>query len=429
MLDGAIKFDKKLRKHNSFSDFRNMSKWKINESNIDSINLAIKKKQSTVKFLYHILLNENNDKDNNKKYNSSEEKKDLKKKQKVDEMSPLAQKFLKKANNKINEMNKSTLEIAQLNYLFYLNKPKVCDDYVKNRKMNKRTKSCVNIREKNLFDNLNSKSLIRNFVYINNNFHKQINDAFMKYNPIAHLNNMKLLLEAVPSFCDDISRVKEEVKNDIDFKTDKEKYKNKYENYLKKQSFLSINKSKQPVLKNSKSKSDINKSVSLPKLKLRMKEEHQKNMPLEFINKLRKNKGNDFKKMKKTKIEEMNKFIEVSDNINNLITKNVIEDKIEKCVDNYNSIKYDKDIGKDNSTLDLKKIDYFKKEKSIIEDNFKKIFLNKYFNVADEKEIRLLNKYQSEMRDFAIKNENNRNNNLNEFDNYLLKKNVSISDI
>jgi hypothetical protein len=428
MFENAMKLEKEMKKQNSYNDIRNQNKWKNNELSKDSLKATIRQKQSAVKYLYYLLINEDKDKDiNYKKYTTSEEKRDDTKKKAINEISPVAKKYIKKAKTKINEMNKSTLEIAKLNYLYFLNKPKVCDVDEKNRTLKNRVNnSCINIHKKNIFKNLNDKSLMRNFEYINNNFHKQFNDAFNKYNPIAHLNNMKLLLEAVPSFYDDISKVKEEVKNDIDFKMDKEKFKNKYENIKKKQEFLPINNKQK--LKNNNRKNNIKISLCLPKIKIKAKEEMKKCNPLDYINKFRKNKAPDFKKLKINKIEELNKFIQISDNINDLIKKDTIENKIEKFVDHYNLAKYEKNPNKDYSTIDLKKIDYFQNEKSLIEEKLKKIYLNKYFNSTNEKENKLFNKYKSQIKEFTKKNENNRNSHLNEFDIYLSSKNISISD-
>ena len=429
MFENSIKSDKKLKRQYSYNDIVNKNWKKNNDVKVDIIK-RIKNMQSKVKFSYCQLLDENNVRDFYYKTlnTSSEEKRRKKKKKTIDNISPLAKRFIKKTNNKINKVNQSTLDIVKLNYLYYLNKPqknvsKSCDEKSRN-KFNRVKSSIDNTNEDNLLKKLNSKSLIKNFVYINNNFHKQINNAFMKYNPTSHLNNMKILLEAVPSFHEDISRVKDEVENDINFKCDKYKFKKKYLNYKNKQNLLSVN---QPNLKNEPNlKKNANKIVSLPKI--RMNDENKKvNIHLFFINKLKKNRGQDFKKLKQNKISEINRLISISGNINNLIEKDAIENKIKKYIEDYNIVKYNAEINKNNDfKIDLNKIDYFRKEKSTIDKKLESFYLNKYFNSIDKQENNLFNKLNSELDVFTNKNINNRDSSLNELDNFLIQNEINI---
>ena len=376
----------------------------------------------------------------------SEEKNDRKKKKTINKISPLAKRLIKKANIKTEQVHQSALDIAKLNYLYYLNKPSNSisnksfekksrnNNYraksVKDENKNKNIKDISFKDESDLIKKIRNKSLLKNFVYINNNYHKQLNSAFMKYNPTAHLNNMKILLEAVPSFHNDISREKKEVENDIDFRNDKFKFKKKYLNYMNKQNLLSLNKPK--IIFKPNRKKNLNKSVSLPKIKLKGYEKNNNenkklNIPMLFINKLKKNKGENFQKYKQNKINELNKLVSISGDINNLIGKNTLEDKIKIFVNDYNLIKLQHDNGRsDIAQINLNKIDYFKSEKQLIDQKLKSFYLKKYFNSIDKKEKNSFNKLRSELDIFANNNINDKDNSLNELDNYLMKNNIDI---
>ena len=454
MLEKETKLNKeKLRRLNSYNNILNTNKnWnKNNEMNMASIISRIKYMQSKLKHSCNQLLDESIDKHNNYKtlITLSEEKNNNNKKKTIDKISPLAKRLLKKANCKINEVSQSALDIAKLNYLYYLNKPsnsiinKSCDEKSRNNKNTIQTGLDNDIKDKNIFNSINNsfrnesdiikkirnKSLLKNFVYINNNYHKQLNSAFMKYNPTAHLNNMKILLQAVPNFHEDIAREKKEVENDIDFKNDRFKFKKKYLNYLNKQNLLSLNRAK-VIIKSPKFKKNINKSVSLPKIRKKeeeKKEEKKINIPMVFINKLKKNKLEDFQKFKQNKINELNNLISISDNINNLIGRSTIDNKITKFISDYNLVKYKSEKNKLNDgKIKLNNIDYFKPEKSLIDEKLKSFYLKKYFNSIDRKEKNLFKNLNSELDIFINKNIINREVSLNELDSFLLKNDINI---
>ena len=458
MLEKERKLNKvKIRRLNSYNNILNTNKNRIknNEMNMASIISRIKYMQSKLKHSCNQLLDESIDKHNNYKtlITLSEEKNNNNKKKTIDKISPLAKRLLKKANCKINEVNQSALDIAKLNYLYYLNKPsnsiinKSCDEKSRNNKNTIQTSLDNNKKDKNNVNNINNisnnsfrnesdiikkirnKSLVKNFVYINNNYHKQLNSAFMKYNPTAHLNNMKILLQAVPNFHEDIAREKKEVENDIDFKNDKFKFKKKYLNYLNKQNLLSLNKAK-VIIKPPKFTKNINKSVSLPKIRQKeeeKKEEKKINIPMVFINKLKKNKLEDFQKFKQNKISELNKLISISDNINNLIGESTIDNKIKKFINDYNLVKFKSEKNNLNDIkIQLNNIDYFKLEKSLIDEKLKSFYLKKYFNSIDKKEKNLFKNLNSELDIFTNKNIINRDVSLNELDSFLLKNDINI---
>ncbi len=78
------------------------------------------------------------------------------------------------------------------------------------------------------------KLYIHNFDYVNDNFRKQLNKAFLLFNPLIHLENLYMLQKADPSIKDDINKLRESVNEDLKEVTDKTYYKKKYEALIKK---------------------------------------------------------------------------------------------------------------------------------------------------------------------------------------------------
>ncbi len=69
---------------------------------------------------------------------------------------------------------------------------------------------------------------MKNFMYVNSNYRKQLNCAFLKYNPGSHLEDLKILIQSDPSIRKDVVKVKEEVEDDIKWTTDKHHFLKKY---------------------------------------------------------------------------------------------------------------------------------------------------------------------------------------------------------
>ena len=78
------------------------------------------------------------------------------------------------------------------------------------------------------------KIYIHNFDYVNDNFRKQLNKAFLLFNPLIHLENLYRLQKADPSIKEDINKLRETVNEDLKEVTDKKYYKKKYEELIKK---------------------------------------------------------------------------------------------------------------------------------------------------------------------------------------------------
>ena len=85
-----------------------------------------------------------------------------------------------------------------------------------NSKINKVNKSQEDLALLNNLDNDNNKINSKNkFQYLTNNYHKQLNLAFLNFNPLKYSNNLKILLNLSQSERDDISKTKLEIEEDI----------------------------------------------------------------------------------------------------------------------------------------------------------------------------------------------------------------------
>ena len=136
-------------------------------------------------------------------------------------ISPTARKILSFANSNITEMKSKTEQIMKKNGIYlehFLNKNKTY--YQKASDNDNDNKSLPPIENQN--------KLIRNFDYVNDNFRRQLNKAFLLYNPYIHLENLYFLQHADPSIKEDINRVRHNVNEDVKEITDKRYYLKRY---------------------------------------------------------------------------------------------------------------------------------------------------------------------------------------------------------
>ena len=90
------------------------------------------------------------------------------------------------------------------------------------------------LNENNYRQALYKKDKRNNFLFVNSNYRNQLNRAFMKFNPLIYLNNLKILLQVSPSIRDDVAKTKKEVEEDINQLCDKHRYSKKLNHYLAK---------------------------------------------------------------------------------------------------------------------------------------------------------------------------------------------------
>ncbi len=106
-------------------------------------------------------------------------------------------------------IKKSTSEISKLNEIF-LKSSSNNESNIQNN--NLQTKI---INNNNIIDNKSKFKLSTNFSYINNNCRKQFNNAFLRFNPITYMNNLKILEKADPLIKKDIDDLKKNIDEEI----------------------------------------------------------------------------------------------------------------------------------------------------------------------------------------------------------------------
>ena len=247
----------------------------------------------------------------------------------------------------------------------------------------------------------------KNFIFVNDNYRKQLNRAFLKYNPISHLEDLKILVQAVPSIRKDISKINEEVEEDIKWKCDSFHFRKKY---LK---FISKNRRSNSVEPQTVSPKSTQKKMSnFPKIgknnfikdKKILSPQYSKVKTISLFEK-RRARG-DIQRInlqKEQKIEEINQILNATNEINNLIKQENISDKIDSCKTDYTQrMNYLKKEEMKNKSNILKK-DYFKNDQNKVVEKIGDIFLYQIARNSKEKEKQLKDKIKIEHNEFNKK--------------------------
>lgn len=152
-------------------------------------------------------------------------------------VSPLSQRMLHDVYSTIKSINNSTNEIIKLNSLYF--SPKRSSITSSENLSNHSTTNQFN--QKNLPKIISPtprENKISNFHYVTNNFRKQLTKAFMNFNPLIHLENMKMLQEADPDINNDINKLKEMINQDLAEITDKHYHRKRYVDYIKRKKLI-----------------------------------------------------------------------------------------------------------------------------------------------------------------------------------------------
>lgn len=378
------------------------------------------------------LINKNKEKLNYTKYKEFQRSSSSKI---MDDVSPYAKTMLLKIGKRIKRIKQSITDITKMNGLYL--------DENARKALNQRTKKIKNVKMKrsssqiiqgnktynNNFDYLNTnkkEDYVKNFLYVNDNYRKQLNFAFLKYNPISHLENLKILVQAEPLIRKDISKISQEVDEDIKWKCDKYHFLKKYLNLLaknersrsvqkikekqnedKKNIFPKINKIKKnkPKIQSQKSVSSIYKKVNL----------------FERINKKEMQKLNSQKEQTQ---EEIGHMLVASNEINNLIENDKINDKIDMFKTDYaKKMYYPENQSKDENLLEK---DYFLEEKKNIVDKIGIVYSFKMNKTVKEKEKIFKGKINNDNEKLIKKITDGKRNTMEEFNNYIIKNQVKL---
>jgi hypothetical protein len=226
-----------------------------------------------------------------------------------------------------------------------------------------------------------------NFLYSNASYRKQLNFAFLKYNPNKHLENLKLLVQTEPLIRKDVNIIKKEVDEDIKWRCDKHHFRKKYE-LLKKRFKRSNSVQTDPKLQ----LDNQNKKI-LPNLNTKETVKIMKILTPSFSDKKIfniydiKKKEEDSKIIihKEKKLEELKNILKASSGINELIKDNNINKKIDMFKTNYD-IKVKLSEYYDDNNKNLLETDYFYEEKKNIINKLGNIYEFKISNNLKEKE-------------------------------------------
>ena len=378
-------------------------------------------------------------------------------------LSKHVKKMLEKIGKNVNHIKKSILDITKMNGLYLEDKAKKTffrthhinnGSFTKNnsaieinRKMipkklslkknenendiNKEGNQTFSINQEDKNEKINKKDdYTKNFVYVNDNYRRQLNFAFLKYNSEQHLENLKFLVESDPSIREDINGIIQEVEKDIKWKCDKrhfaKKYYNLIEKYKRSRSMKEINE------KNEKENNKNNKNI-LPDIHNNKKNLKNRTTTKNFKQKsFRKiynqiNYGMKYNKKELSKLnaqkeqtkEEMNHMLIASKEIDNFIQDNNINNKIDMFKTDYarQIYGYFSDNGPKESNL-LKK-DYFLDDKANIVQKIGNVFSFKMDKTVNEQEKMFKGKIYDEAKKFRKRIIDGKKNALDEFNGYI----------
>ncbi len=141
-------------------------------------------------------------------------------------VSPYVEKIIGKVEKKIDYINNSTNEISRMTSL-YLEKKTMDDKSLDFRNINNKNNNENTNLNNNNHNNKNIK--IRNFSYISEHYRKQLRKAFLKFNPLIHLENINLLQKIDPLIKEDLNNLKKTIDYEISQETDKYKFRKKFQ--------------------------------------------------------------------------------------------------------------------------------------------------------------------------------------------------------
>ena len=315
-------------------------------------------------------------------------------------------------NNSTEDINKNKT------FTDNLNKFKNNLNYSDNEDENNNDKFNQNKRTK-------KENYVKNFVYVNDNYRKQLNFAFLKYNPQAHLENLKILVQADPSIRKDISKIKEEIEEDIKWKCDKHHFKKKYLHFLAK----NHRDGSVPARKSKKS----NNNLSLPninKKKLKLEKSISKVFKQvslnDILNKKEEKKINQQKELTKEQIHHM---LIASKEIDNLLQNENINDKIDLFKTDYAKLMYYPRINDSNSTVkenNLLEKDYFVDDKKKVVEKIGDVFAFRMNKNINEKERLYKGRINNENERFKKRVVEEKQSALDEFNSYIMNYQIKL---
>jgi hypothetical protein len=130
---------------------------------------------------------------------------------------------------KINFMKEGTQQVAEFNSMFLKNQN---DTYLKTQllpSLNNNNVEHVTPPSSATQTKINAKRKLTNFIYINDNYRRQLNKAFNTFNPFTHLVTLNMLKKDNNEFKHNLNELNTQIDNDIKALTSKDFYRKKYQ--------------------------------------------------------------------------------------------------------------------------------------------------------------------------------------------------------
>ena len=351
-----------------------------------------------------------------------------------DDISPVAHNIIIKANKKIKYINNSMKNIYKLNQLYL-----TTDDQTESTNISQIYKNYSN-NDNEYNKNKIRKNLKQNFSYVNYIYRKQLNKAFMKFNPITYLENL-YFLQKIDSFVKkDINDLRKNIDKDIKDLTDKHHFTKLYEiirkrnqnkSLNKKIIYSSVNKSNSmknllPLNKNKKKSNLFDLKIKLQNIKKRNMNNYNNlnnnNEKYDIIqNNLNKNDFENIKNKKKfdfireDKTEYYNKLKLITQSVEGLLDKNLLFKNIDNGILNHYT--------KENRNLDYE----YEKQKEKTNKLFADLYIHDINNIFKKNEKNLKNKIINENKAFSNKIENIKDDYLKFFNLYINENNIKLN--
>ena len=307
--------------------------------------------------------------------------------------------------NKKNNLEKLDLKKEYILDNMNKNNENNADIYNTTRRQNKKIKikkfnilSETNKNEKEM-EKSKTENYMKNFIFVNENYRKQLNFAFLKYNPDQHLKNLKILVQAEPLIRKDLALIKKEVEQDIKWRCDKYHFKKKYE-MIKKRFERSNSVQSTP-------KGQINKRNILPNLNKKKSIKiftpilTQKKIKNIYEKKIEEENAK-YTFRKEEKLEEIKHMLKASSEIDNLIKNENINKKIDMYKTNYEE-KLKLNEFYDTNSINLLEKDYFEEEKKNVINKLGDLYQFQIAKNTEEKESKLKGKIYKDNDDFNQK--------------------------
>ena len=281
-----------------------------------------------------------------------------------------------------------------------------------NSKINKVNKSQEDLALLNNLDNDNKINSKNKFQYLTNNYHKQLNLAFLNFNPLKYSNNLKILLNLSQSERDDISKTKLEIEEDI----------NK----------INSKKIRSKIFQKIKTSKNSNKKFRLPNILLdktynfnKKESRNKKEIGINISKNKSKENTNIFENDYNSKI---NKLHNLSKEIDKYIGDENIKEKIDKHVDDFYKYKNESFFNNDYKDSIFKPKNYYLVQDNKINEMFAELnFRKSKYKIKEENIKKLCNKLAMHKTEFFDKINFDMKSTFKDLDDFINSQKIDIN--